>query len=185
METEKVTVWITAAQAGRLALLDKRRRLEEAATVRQLVGRGMDRRAARLEVARMRPENWPALGVVVGEAVRRRLAEGDLVGPWAPLTEEELEGMTLAGRWPGPSGGIRLQQRNYAFPVDLLLQLRTASWRVSEQPLRTLQERGLVGVGLQLSADQLRERDELAKRLYPLARIVREALEAYGPQPSE
>jgi hypothetical protein len=185
METEKVTVWITAAQAGRLALLDKRRRLEEAATVRQLVGQGMDRRAARLEVARMRPETWPALAVVVADVVRRRLAEADLAGPWAPLTEAELDGMTLAGRWPGPSGGIRLQQRNYSLPADLVLQLRTASWRVSEQPLRMLQERGLVGAGLRLSGEELRERDELAARLYPPARIVREALEAHGPQPSE
>ncbi|WP_435137314.1 hypothetical protein [Actinacidiphila sp. bgisy144] len=179
---EKITVWITASQAGRLSLLDRKRRIEEAATIHDLVNRGMDRRTARLEVARMRPGTWPSLSVVVCAAVRRRLADPDLVGPWAPLTEEEAGRMTLAGRWPGPRSEVRLQQRNYMFPDDLASALRTASWRVSERPLRELESRGLVGASLRLSPDQVRQRDDLALQLFSPARIVREALEAYGPQ---
>lgn len=185
MEKIGVTAWITASQAGALALLDKRRRLEEKETVRELVASGIRPRDARVQVARMRPEHWPALEVVVGEAVRRRLADEDLVGPWAPLTQSDLDRLALSGRWPGASAGITLVQRNYAFPADLVLQLRTASWRVSEKPLARLYELGLVGSGLRLTEEQKTRRDELARLLYPPARIIREALTEYGPHSNE
>ncbi|MFF8414924.1 hypothetical protein [Streptomyces omiyaensis] len=182
MEKVSVTAWITASQAGVLSLLDKRRRIEEKETVQQLVASGVRRDEARVQVARMRPEHWPALEVVVGEAVRRRLAEEDLAGPWAPLSPAELDRLMLSGRWPGASEGITLIQRNYRFPSDLALQLRTASWRVSERPLARLYELGLVGSGLRLTQDQKARRDDLARLLYPPARIIREALAAYGPR---
>lgn len=185
MEKIGVTAWITASQAGALALLDKKRRLEEKETVDQLVASGVRRSDARTEVARMRPEHWPALEVVVSEAVRRRLADEDLAGPWAPLTRAELDRLALSGRWPGASGGVTLVQRNYSFPADLVLQLRTASWRVSEKPLARLYELGLVGSGLRLTEEQKSRRDELARLLYPPARIIREALAAYGPRSNE
>ncbi|NED04838.1 hypothetical protein G3I55_24600 [Streptomyces sp. SID6648] len=47
--------------------------------------------------------------------------------------------------------------------------------------MRELEARGLVGAGLVLTEAQKEQRDELAARLYPVPRIVREALARYGP----
>lgn len=179
-----VTVMIYAYQAGRLDLLKKQQRLEEAATIRELEGQGKTRREARIIVARMRPEEWPSLETVVAQAVEQRLDEQDLVGPWRPLTLPEEEELALSGRWPGPSLGVSLSQRNYKLPSDLVKKLRTAAWRVSEQPLRELRERGLIGAGLVLGEAEKALRDQLAERLYPVPRIVREALARYGPAAS-
>jgi hypothetical protein len=117
---------------------------------------------------------------VVARAVERRLAEPDLAGPWRPLTTAEAEELALSGRWPGPSLGVSMVQRNYKLPAGLVTRLRTAAWRTSEEPLRALRERGLVGAAL-LSPAERELRDELAERLYPVPRIVREALARYGP----
>ncbi|WP_086708918.1 hypothetical protein [Streptomyces antimycoticus] len=184
MEKLPVTVMIYAYQAGRLDLLKKQQRLEEAATIRELEGQGKTRREARIIVARMRPEEWPSLETVVAHAVEQRLDEPDLAGPWRPLTLLEEEELALSGRWPGPSLGVSLSQRNYKFPSDLVKRLRTAAWRVSEQPLRELRERGLVGAGLVLGESERALRDQLAEQLYPVPRIVREALARYGPAAS-
>ena len=176
-----MTAWITAAQGGALALLEKRRRLEEQETKAELIRSGLTSNEARIRIIRMRPEHWPALEVVVASSLRRRLADEDLAGPWDPLTPEELDRLMLSGRWPGASDGITLVQRNYELPADLVLQLRTASWRVSEKALAELYERGLVGSGKKLTEEQRRRRDELARQLYPPARIIRQALTAYPP----
>ncbi|MFI8992164.1 hypothetical protein ACIG63_45765 [Streptomyces antimycoticus] len=185
MEKLPVTVMIYAYQAGRLDLLKKRQRMEEAATVEELERQGNTRRQARIIVARMRPDEWPSLETVVAQAVELRLAEADLAGPWRPLTVAEEEELALSGRWPGPSMGVSMSQRNYKFPSDLVKRLKTAAWRVSEQPLRELRERGLVGAGLVLDDDQRALRDRIAERLYPVPRVVREALARYGPAASE
>ncbi|MBU3865556.1 hypothetical protein KN815_16160, partial [Streptomyces sp. 4503] len=154
MEKLPVTVMIYAYQAGRLDLLKKRQRMEEAATIRALEREGKTRREARIIVARMRPEEWPSLETVVAQAVEQRLAEPDLAGPWRPLTEVEEEELALSGRWPGPNLGVSLSQRNYKLPSELVKRLRTTAWRVSEEPLRELRERGLVGAGLVLGESE-------------------------------
>lgn len=176
-----MTAWVTASQAGALTLLEKRRRMEEQETKAELIRSGLSSREARIRIMRMRPDHWPALEDVVASSLRRRLADEDLAGPWAALTPGELDRLALCGRWPGASDGITLVQRNYALPADLVRQLRTASWRVSEKPLAELYERGLVGSGKKLSEEQRRVRDELARQLHPPARIIRQALAAYPP----
>ena len=179
-----MTVWIYAYLAGQLDLLKKRYAEEQKATLEELVRQGNTKKEARIIVARMRPVEWPGLETVVARAVERRLAEPDLAGPWRPLTMVEEEELALAGRWPGPSLGVTMRQRNYKLPADLVTRLRTAAWRVSEKPLRELRERGLVGSGLVFSDAEKTMRDELSKQLYPVPRIVREALARYGPAAS-
>ncbi|MFI1869705.1 hypothetical protein [Streptomyces jumonjinensis] len=141
----------------------------------------MTKRQARIAAARMRPDRWPGLETVVALAVEHRLAEADLAGPWAELTEAEAAELALSGRWPGPSLQISLVQRNYKLPAATVTAMRTAAWRLSEEPLRELRKRGLVGAGLVLDREERRIRDELAARLYPVPRIIREALGRYGP----
>lgn len=184
MQKTSITVMIYAYQAGRLDLLKKQQTLEEMATVNALVNQGNTRKQARIIVARMRPTEWPSLETVVGQAVAQRLDEPDLAGPWEPLNEAEAEQLALSGRWPGPSLGVSMSQRNYSLPSELVTRLRTAAWRVSEAPMRELEALGLVGAGLVLTEGQKEQRDELAARLYPVPRIVREALARYGPASS-
>ncbi|MEU0743975.1 hypothetical protein [Streptomyces sp. NPDC006134] len=184
MEKTSITVMIYAYQAGRLDLLKKQQALEEKATIDALVNQGNTRKQARIIVARMRPTEWPSLETIVARAVEQRLDEPDLAGPWEPLTVAEAEQLALSGRWPGPSLGVSMSQRNYSLPTELVTRLRTAAWRVSEGPMRELEARGLVGAGLVLTEGQKRERDALAERLYPVPRIVREALARYGPASS-
>lgn len=145
MTKTPVTVMIYAYQAARLDLVKRQQRLEEKATVNALVNQGNTRRQARIIVARMRAEEWPPLETIVAAAVEQRLDEPDLVGPWPELTDFEQAGLALSGRWPGPSLGVSMVQRNYDFPSTLVKRLRTAAWRVSEEPLRELNERDLVG----------------------------------------
>ncbi len=176
-----MTVWITAAQASALRLLDKRRRLEEQETKAQLIRSGLTPNEARIRIINMRPETWPPLEDIVASSLRRRLGDEDLAREWDPLTPDELDRLKLSGRWPGPNTGVRLSQRNYDFPADLALQLRTTAWRMSERALAELHEQGLVGSGKRLTEEQRRLRDELALQLYPPARIVRQALTDYPP----
>ncbi|MFI9366071.1 hypothetical protein ACIG5E_34225 [Kitasatospora sp. NPDC053057] len=187
MEKRKITVCITATQAGRFLLRERQHRAEKIAYREELEREGMSRLEARLEVARVQADWWPPVESLVAASVRRRLEEDDLAGPWAPLREEEELEMELSGRWPGPRvGGLR--QRNYALPSDLVAQLRTASWRVSEGPFRELDR-----LGIRLAVDTPEElwevREDLVARLYSPARIVREALDLYprgasGPRES-
>lgn len=185
MEKTPVTVWIYAYQAGQFELLKKRYRAEQAATLTELVRQGKKKKDARILVASMRATEWPSLDAVVSAAVEQRLAESDLAGPWRPLSSAESDELALAGRWPGPSMGVTLVQRHYCMPSGLVSGLRTAAWRKSEGPLRELRSRGLVGSGLVLDDAQRATRDEIAARLYPVPRIVREALARYGSRPSE
>ncbi|MEU6285010.1 hypothetical protein [Streptomyces sp. NPDC047028] len=184
MDKTSITVMIYAYQAGQLELLKRQQALEEKATQDALVTQGNTRKQARIIVARMRPAEWPSLETIVGQAVERRLDEPDLVGPWEPLAVAEEEQLALSGRWPGASLGVSMVQRNYSLPTPLVRRLRTTAWRVSEAPMRELEARGLVGAGLVLTEAQKLVRDELAARLYPVPRIVREALARYGPAAS-
>ncbi|MFF2751101.1 hypothetical protein ACFVVA_36895 [Kitasatospora sp. NPDC058048] len=177
VEKAKVTVCITVAQAGRLAFLEKRNRAEKAAYVLDLESEGMGRREARLEVARVQADWWPPVERLVAASLRRRLGEEDLAGPWEPLTEEEELQMRLSGRWPGPAIG-NLRQRNYSLPLDLAVQLRTASWRVSEEPFRELERLG-IRLAVETPEDLWGERERLVELLVSPARIVREALDRY------
>jgi hypothetical protein len=181
MEKIPITVMIYAYQAGRLDLLKKQQAREQKATLEALVNQGNTRKQARIIVARMRPTEWPGLETVVAAAVKQRLDEPDLASPWTPLTPAEEEELALSGRWPGPSLGVSMSQRNYSLPSSLVKRLRTAAWRKSEKPLKELRERGLVGAGLMLTEAEKEQRDELAALLYPVPRIVREALARHGP----
>ncbi|WP_433860359.1 hypothetical protein [Streptomyces kronopolitis] len=174
----RITVWIFATQGGRLAKLAKQQREEKKATVKALIAEGKKPRAARIVVAGM---SWPTLEETVTDAVRLRLTEPDLAGPWRPLSKAEAAELALSGRWPGASKGISLVERNYALPSDLVVSLRTASWRVSEKTLRELDRRGLVGSGVKLTEEQRQQRDELAERLHSPGRIVRQGLARFGP----
>jgi hypothetical protein len=176
-----VTVWIYAYQAAQFEALKRIQAVEEKEEIELLVRQGETRKQARILVARMRPERWPPLETFVAAAVVQRLAEPDLAGPWPELTAAEEEELALSGRWPGASLGVSMVQRNYKLPVDLVRQLRTAAWRRSERPMRELHARGLVGAGLVLTDADKAVRDELAAQLYPVPRIVREALARYEP----
>ncbi|MFC9431471.1 hypothetical protein [Streptomyces sp. NPDC056987] len=184
MKSEKYTVWISAQHAARLRALYKKNRRGEAAYVEELVAEGLSRTEARVAAQRARAERWPALNTVVAGALTRRLAEPDLRGPWRALSADEAARLALAGRWPG-ANERGLAQRNYELPTDLLTALRTAAWRVSEGPLAELDALGLVRNSTSLGPVERERRRILVDRVYSPPRIVREALDRYGPQPSE
>ncbi|MFJ4988793.1 hypothetical protein ACIP9H_33955 [Streptomyces sp. NPDC088732] len=119
--------------------------------------------------------------MLVARAVEQRLSEPDLAGPWPPLTTREEEFMSLSGRWPSRNYVGTLVKRAYDVPSDLLLRMRAASYRVSEGPLAELEDRGLTFARLDLSDEDQELRDALVDKVFPVPRIVREALENFGP----
>lgn len=169
MTSVQITVSITPQQAGRFNLRKKRHKIEQAEYLKELEREGIGPRAARVQLALVRPDTWPPLDAVVASAVRRRLAEPDLAGPWEPLTTEEEGEMKLSGRWPGPAPEVRLVERNYLLPSELVKELRTASWRVSAAALSQY------GPNLGTA-----ERRRLAELIHSPGRIIRQALDRYG-----
>ncbi|MFG3229890.1 hypothetical protein ACGF07_34595 [Kitasatospora sp. NPDC048194] len=180
MDSGKLSVSLSVQLAAQLDLRKRRHQQERADYKKQLEGEKMSPRAIRLELARVAPDWWPSLDVLVSGCVRRRLAEPDLAGPWAPLTEEEAVGLRLSGRWPGPAVRTPVR-RSYLLPSDLIRDLRTASWRVSAPALETFERQGLTYDG-HWSASQLAERRRLAEQIHSPSRIVRQALERYARQ---
>ncbi|KIF04728.1 hypothetical protein PL81_16935 [Streptomyces sp. RSD-27] len=149
-------------------------------------GEGLTGSAARLTVRRMRSaELWPTLNLIVQSAIERRLAENDLAGPWASLTQDEEELATLSGRGVGRHYPGSLVSRSYELPYLLVKELRTASIRVSEEPLAKLEELGLTYQSLDYTAEEQEQRDELIAAVYSVPRIIRQGLERYGPWPRE
>jgi hypothetical protein len=183
MDKKGFTVSISALQADTLRRISRHHRKEEREFVEQLVREGKDVSAARSEGARVRPVRWPSLAVLVERALERRLAEEDLAGPWPELTAEEAGRLAQSGRWPGPDSGAVLVERNYPLPEPLVVAVRTAAWRVSEEPLRQLAEEGLAGDGVVVSGRRLERREELVERIFSPSRITREALSRFGPEP--
>jgi len=176
-----MTVWVGLTTARLLQKMSEDHRKAEKSHVKGLEEKSMERRAARIEGAALRAERWPTIETVVADCIRARLAEPDLCGPWHALTNTEAARLALSGRWPGPMVPGVLTERNYSLPTTLAVGLRTASWRVSEQALDLLERRGLVGAGPGLSGARLAERNELAAILHSPGRIVRQALDRYGP----
>jgi hypothetical protein len=140
---------------------------------------------ARLEARRRRSELWPTLDEYVEQAVRQRLAEEDLAGPWEPLTPEEEEAATLSGRGIGKNYPGFLITRAYDLPPSLVRELRTAAIRVSEGPLEELEAEGLLYNSLDYTEEERVKRDELVEKVFSAPRIVRQALERYGPWPPD
>ncbi|MGW3628060.1 hypothetical protein [Streptomyces sp. NPDC000880] len=140
---------------------------------------------ARLEARRQCRGLWPPLDMLVARALEQRLSEADLAGPWAPLSAREEEFMSLSGRWPSKNYAGFLVKRAYNLPSDLLRRMRTVAYRVSEAPLAELEERGLTVNSLELTDEERELRDDLIEKVYSVPRIVREALERYGPWPGE
>lgn len=143
------------------------------------------RATARLEARRRRPELWPTLDEYVERAVRQRLAEDDLAGPWEPLTPAEEEAATLSGRGIGKNYPGYLITRAYDLPPLLVRALRTAAIRVSEGPLAELEELGLLYNSLDYTMEEQEQRTELVEKVFSAPRIVRQALERYGPWPPD
>lgn len=143
------------------------------------------RTEARLEARRRRPELWPTLDEYVEHAARQRLAEEDLVGPWEPLTAEEEQAATLSGRGIGKNYPGVLITRAYDLPPSLIRDLRTAAIRVSEKPLAELEELGLLYNSLDYDLEEQERRAELVEQVFSAPRIVRQALERYGPWPPD
>ncbi|MER6365831.1 hypothetical protein [Kitasatospora sp. NPDC001527] len=185
-ETSRFTVWISFSAAALLAKMSQQHRREEAEFVADLIRKGADKRAARIAGVAERAERWPSMGAVVAEAVALRLAEADLAGPWAPLTDAEAARLSLSGAWPGPQGmDGHLVQRHYLLPTPLVQCLRRASWRVSQDALAELERRKLVGrFADDLSEQQEGDRQRLGAAVYSPGRIVREGLRRYGPVPA-
>ncbi|WP_330335619.1 hypothetical protein OHS33_38960 (plasmid) [Streptomyces sp. NBC_00536] len=153
---------------------------------KELQDEGLSGSAARLTVRRMRSaEVWPTLNLIVQSAIECRLAEDDLAGPWAPLTQDEEELATLSGRGVGRHYPGSLVSRTYELPYELVKALKTAAVRVSEAPLAKLEEVGLTYQSLDYTAEQQEQRDELLTAVHSVARIVRQGLERYGPWPRE
>jgi hypothetical protein len=118
--------------------------------------------------------------------VRRPWQEG-LAGPWLPLTAGERTRLSLSGRWPACLSGCENGTAERAFTLDdkVVLQLRTAAWRVSEPVLKELEEKNLIGPQAHLSEEARVERDRLGAKLYPSSRIAREAVEDHWPDPED
>ncbi|MFB8025965.1 MULTISPECIES: hypothetical protein [unclassified Streptomyces] len=140
---------------------------------------------ARIEARRRRAELWPTIDQYVERAVRQRLAEPDLAGPWTPLTDDEWELATLPNRGFGKNYPGILASRAFTLPIPLVRELRTAAVRVSEEPLAQMEELGLLYNSLLYDDDERERREELVKLVFSAPRIVRQALERYGPWPPE
>lgn len=184
-DVEKLTIAIDVQHAGRLTAIKKKHRRAMSEYVADLIEQGTPPDEARLTARRLRAERWPALDQIVAQAVERRLAEEDLAGPWEPLTEEEAERATLSGRRPGKNYPGFLKYRAYEFPSDLVMRLRTAAVRVSEGPLAQLEELGLTYNRLDFEPEEREKREELIELVFSVPRIVRQALERFGPWPAE
>ncbi|MGK4586111.1 hypothetical protein [Kitasatospora sp. HPMI-4] len=181
MEKKRITVWVTKPIKKGLENHISKARAAEKTWIEKEVEQGRDRREARMEAARLRPERWPTQDVLVTDAVRRRLEREDLAGPagggeWEPLTKAEQARLRLAGRWPGPDTTGLVAECQFGLPVDLVERLRTASWRVSQDWLRLLEEEDLIG--RPLDGYERERRDELAANLMSPPHIVRQALAA-------
>lgn len=201
MGRKRITLQLSVQQAGRLRSLIKRHRKAETQFVNELVEERAAaltepvdtlpwkravarlRRQARMEAAEVRPVRWPALDVLMERALKERLQLPDLAGPWLPLTPGELTRLSLSGRWPACLSGCERGTAERAFTLDekVVLQLRTAAWRVSEPVLKELEEKNLIGPARDLSEEAREERDRLAALLYPSSRIAREAVEDHWP----
>jgi len=175
METQRITVWVTGPIKSTLDAYHDKCAKAQANFIKAEIANGKEKKAARAEAARVRPERWPTQDVLVTAAVCRYLQTPDLAGPWEPLTAVELGQMRLAGRWPGPQIGGLVTERQFGFPAEVVLQVRTASYRISEPWLKQLKEEGLVGV--KLDAEDRARRDTLAANLVTPAQIIRRALD--------
>lgn len=174
MEIQRITVWVTGQIKSSLdAHRDKCARAETA-FVQGQIDRGVKKRVARAEAALVRAERWPTQDVLVTRAVRTYLERPHLAGPWEPLSPAEAGRMRLAGRWPGPKMGDLVTERQFGLPVEVVLQVRTASWRISEPFLKQLEEEGLLG--RLLDAPERARRDDLAGNLLTPGQIIRDAL---------
>ncbi|MEV0487268.1 hypothetical protein AB0I69_42550 [Streptomyces sp. NPDC050508] len=179
---------IDVQHASRFTAIRRKQRREMAEWAHELAynSKGKITRAeARLEARRRRPELWPTLDEYVERAVRKRLAEEDLAGPWEPLTVAETEAATLSGRGFGKHYPGHLITRAYDLPPSLVRALRTAAIRVSEEPLAELDELGLLYNSLNYTIEEQEQRTELVERVLSAPRIVRQALERYGPWPPD
>ncbi|MCQ4045832.1 hypothetical protein ACFOSC_27860 [Streptantibioticus rubrisoli] len=205
MAKKRITLQLSVQQAGRLRLLIKRHREAETLFVRELVEHRSEslaepvgsvareraiarlRRQARIEAAQVRPTRWPALDVLMGQALEARLQLPDTAGPWLPLSRSELTRLSLSGRWPACLSGCKhgTAERAFTLDEDLVLKLRTAAWRISEPVLKELEEKNLIGPQRDLSEAARAERERLAELLYPSSRIAREAVEDHWPIPQE
>jgi hypothetical protein len=121
----------------------------------------------------------------VERAVRQRLTEEDLAGPWEPLTPAEEQAATLSGRRIGKNYPGHLITRAYDLPLSLIRDLRTAAIRVSEEPLAELEELGLLYNSLDYDMEEQEQRAKLVEKVFSAPRIVRQALERYGPWPPD
>ncbi|MFD4933374.1 hypothetical protein [Streptomyces virginiae] len=149
-------------------------------------GSSVTKAGAWREARRLRAELWPTLDDVVQRAVRARLAEDDLAGPWEPLSAEELEAASTQGRGVGSKNYPgTLVVRAYDLPISLLVQLRITAVRVSEAPLAELEELGLTYNSLDYTEEERTQREEVVQRIFSAQRIVRQGLERYGPWPRE
>ncbi|MFC8538027.1 hypothetical protein ACFUJY_29505 [Streptomyces sp. NPDC057249] len=181
---------IDARHASRFTAIRKKQRREMEFWALELARKSkgkITRAQARLEARRQRPAMWPTLDEYVERAIRLRLAEDDLSGPWEPLTTAEEEEASLSGRGIGKNykGRGRLVVRTYDLPSSLVNELRATAVRVSEAPLEELEELGLLYNSLSYSEEEREQRDALVERVFSAARIVREALERYGPWPPD
>lgn len=194
---------LSVQQAGRLRALMKKHREAETRFVDELVEERAEgltepvgsvqreralarlRRQARIEGAEVRPERWPALDVLMGQAIEARLQLPDTAGPWLPLTSAEQTRLSLSGRWPACLSGCEhgTAERAFTLDDDLVLKLRTAAWRISEPVLKELEEKNLIGLQRDLSEEARAERGRLAEKLFPSSRIAREAVEWHWPFP--
>ncbi|MEU1221344.1 hypothetical protein [Streptomyces microflavus] len=179
---------IDVQHASRFVAIRKKQRHAMSDWVSELVFNSKGKitlRQARLEARRRRPELWPTLDEYVERAVRQRLADGDLAGPWEPLTPDEEEAATLSGRGIGKNYPGYLSTRSYNLPRSLVRDLRTAAIRVSEEPLAELEELGLLYNSLDYTTEEHEKRNELVEKVFSAPRIVRQALEQYGPWPPD
>lgn len=184
-DKEKLTIAIDVQHAGRLTAIKKKHRRAMSEYTTKLIYRGVPATEARLRARLRRARRWPTLDDIVARAVEARLAEDDLAGPWPPLTPAEEEEATLNGRRPGKNYPGFLMYRAYELPSGLAKRLRTAAVRVSEGPLAELAELGLTYNRLDFEPEEREKRDELIEGVYSVPRIVRQALERYGPWPRE
>lgn len=205
MARKRITLQLSVEQAGRLRLLIKRHREAETQFVENLVEERVEvltepvdtpqwkravarlRRQVRMEAAQVRSMRWPSLDVLMERALKERLQLPDLAGPWLPLTAGERTRLSLSGRWPACLSGCEHGTAERAFTLDetVVLQLRTAAWRVSEPVLKELEEKNLLGPQADLSEEAREERERLAAKLYPSSRIAREAVEDHWPDPQD
>lgn len=178
-----VPVWLYLEQAHFLrarAGENLRREREWLAVQRESMGLKINEPSPpglRVALLELRPVEWPGESHMVESAMRERLQQSPLAGPWASLTEEERSVAGLSGRKIGSAQQDFDTLLSFDLDSGLVESARLAAHRISEPVVAALIRENLVGRGASRSKDSVARKIELQAEIYTLGRIIRESID--------